>query len=715
MSLNRASRGLPVPTLGALVLVFAGVGAGWLVWSEWHESAAGSPAAAGQEEDQLAAALDHLHKVEAIAQNGAGGVPLLTADLANANPRMRRNALLALRQLGPDARDALASIHERLHDPDARTRFYAIEAYWHIGRDPQDVATVVSPLLGDQDADVRQEAARVLATIGPPSLGPILELLSGEMVAARVPGLQLLRRIGWERSQKRIEELVRKLAHDDGEGICREALLTLMLRGVPTTAEIRELLGEEPAAEPVRRGPPREPGPHEAALHTIIRLGPAGAENLPDLLSLLSAEHERSPAFDLLLAALRSMKNEALPAAPRLLQIFEKITDRRRFDVAWTLAAIGADPQDITRIVTPLLTHEDTYFRFHAGRLCAHVNPDEARRQVWALIPKLSPEEAPAGLAALDALWGLAPEGEEAIPALSRMLENPDNRVTRIAAKALGDIGPGAAPAVPAMLAALHRDPTTLDFWARSAIFEALGKVGPGAKAAMPDILTELNSPRFIESIDYSVHRLEFRPCLGAITAAALIGGADLEVLAVLHMLLAGEDDYVRRTALGWLVRLSPEAPDVLDYLLDRLDQSRGRAGVEDFLAIGNLNVDRREAVEPLTDALNNDDPEIRKAAAWALGKIGHDARAALTVLQGIQADWQNSFYDPDPPAIGLTVSSPYHQIEIWRWHDKNELVRPDPENRRLRGISVAQAAREAVAAIESAPAPLRKVNEISR
>src|SRR5262249_38417107 len=95
-----APRGIPVPSLLQASLIALAVCAGFVVWSQWSGSVAEPVIERDREDDEVASALDHLRELEAIAREGALGLPELIAELTNPNPRLRRNALLALRQLG---------------------------------------------------------------------------------------------------------------------------------------------------------------------------------------------------------------------------------------------------------------------------------------------------------------------------------------------------------------------------------------------------------------------------------------------------------------------------------------------------------------------------------------------------------------------------------------------------------------------------------------
>jgi HEAT repeat protein len=84
-------------------------------------------------------------------------------------------------------------------------------------------------------------------------------------------------------------------------------------------------------------------------------------------------------------------------------------------------------------------------------------------------------------LHAIHALRNKAKEAERVVPVLTTALNDPDAFVRRDAARALGDFGPEAAPAVPALLA-LHKDRDPV----RRAAAEALEKIDSEAAARFP-------------------------------------------------------------------------------------------------------------------------------------------------------------------------------------------------------------------------------------
>jgi HEAT repeat protein len=81
------------------------------------------------------------------------------------------------------------------------------------------------------------------------------------------------------------------------------------------------------------------------------------------------------------------------------------------------------------------------------------------------------------------ALWRVGCS-EAALKGLIEELQRPDSTVRYRAAMALGEIGPAARSAVPALIGALKNDADH-----RPLIAQSLGRIGPDARAAVPALI----------------------------------------------------------------------------------------------------------------------------------------------------------------------------------------------------------------------------------
>lgn len=172
-----------------------------------------------------------------------------------------------------------------------------------------------------------------------------------------------------------------------------------------------------------------------------------------------------------------------------------------------------------------------------------------------------------------------------------KQLKDDDPEVRRAAARALGEKGPGARAAVPALAAALKDK----DLFVRRFSAQALGEIGPEAKSAIPALAGALNDGR-------------------------------KEVVAA---------------AAGALGKMGPDGVTTLtDIAKDKKrDVALRRRSVE---ALGMLGKDAKASVPFLIETLN--DRDLRTEAAVALGAMGPEAREAVATLQGLVKDKDKVF-----------------------------------------------------------------------
>ncbi len=122
----------------------------------------------------------------------------------------------------------------------------------------------------------------------------------------------------------------------------------------------------------------------------------------------------------------------------------------------------------------------------------AHVSFEQPLEEPQRLKPlnEWSEQEA-----AADALGRI---GAAAVPALVKVLDDPDPAIREKAVGVLGRMGAEAAPAVP-KLTLLLNDPHPA---VRRATARTLGQIGPAAKEAVPELMRALLEPASPNAID---------------------------------------------------------------------------------------------------------------------------------------------------------------------------------------------------------------------
>jgi HEAT repeat protein len=180
---------------------------------------------------------------------------------------------------------------------------------------------------------------------------------------------------------------------------------------------------------------------------------------------------------------------------------------------------------------------------------------------------------------------------------LSGALKDDDRRVRLSAVTALGQIGPGAVNAVPALVQTLDDSSGQV-----RAAAVALGKVG---KAALPELVAALDAQ-------------QERVRLGAALALGHAGPDAEEAIPKLIGSLNDSSPEVRAAAAAALGKVGKEA---LPPLIKALNAKEDRVRLGAIEALGHLGPPARDAIPKLITFL--DDGDVRTEAMHALGRIG--------------------------------------------------------------------------------------------
>ena len=208
--------------------------------------------------------------------------------------------------------------------------------------------------------------------------------------------------------------------------------------------------------------------------------------------------------------------------------------------------------------------------------------------------------------ASATALGQIGPAAAEAVPALIKVLGDAERVVRGRAAEALGKIGPAAAEAVPALIKVLG------DAECRPDAAEALGKIGPAAAEAVPALIKALGDAE----------------CAGCRRGPREDAGGRRRGGT-------GADQSARRCRVPPGCRRSP-----------REDRAGGG-----------------EAVPALIKVLGDAEWSVRRDAAEALGKIGPAAAEAVPALIKVLGDAEGSGAPPKPSGrSGLRRPRPYRR-----------------------------------------------------
>lgn len=161
-----------------------------------------------------------------------------------------------------------------------------------------------------------------------------------------------------------------------------------------------------------------------------------------------------------------------------------------RREAATDLGLMGPPAKEAIADLVKALQDADELVRVTAA--AALLKIDATRKDALpVLMAGLQSKRAVVQRVTLESLGDLGPEAHAAVPALTEALQNSGN-LRWLAAEALGHIGPAAAPAVPRLIEVVKsKDPEL-----RGAAIEALGRIGPKAREAAPLLHEEFQRAR---------------------------------------------------------------------------------------------------------------------------------------------------------------------------------------------------------------------------
>lgn len=237
--------------------------------------------------------------------------------------------------------------------------------------------------------------------------------------------------------------------------------------------------------------------------------------------------------------------------------------------------------------------------------------------------------------ARLDAAQALAQLGtlaREAVPALSKTLEDKDPEIRSSAVIALGEIGAAASEAVPAIARRLADE----DWFVCVAAAQALARMGPAARSAIPALSKALQPNGDIR---------QYRPIREAAVAQAILkidpkARSASKAVSLLVDKLLGDDrvdsNGTRVVGARALGDCGPAASSATPALVKRLKDKDGGVRVASAAALVKIAPDKQlpGAVASLVRDLKDADVLTRILAADALGEIGPRARSAVPALE---------------------------------------------------------------------------------
>jgi len=375
--------------------------------------------------------------LSAIAQAGEKAVPSLIKALQN--DKATYWACLVLREIGPDAKDAVPALTEKLKDPRPEIRREAALTLGAMGPAAEAAIPQIAALLADEHA--RNAATFVLG-----ELGQIPADAEATIRAAAKTQDKLLSTVSlWALTR----------VHPDDKDLRREATEQLILR-------LKE----------------KEPFVRVAAARALAALPPAPEITGPIWEKALADADEAT-----LQHALDALASIGAPAVPRLIDALKH--EKVRADVAYILGRIGPAAAPATAALSKLIDDKHARVAHEAVLALGAIGP-AAKEAVPALVQALQqPEDKDSNFCAIACSLGkIGPGAAAAQAVLLEKLASPDGNLSLMSGWALTEICPAsaevAAKTVPVLTGALAQPLPQ----GRELAAEALGRLGPLAKDA---------------------------------------------------------------------------------------------------------------------------------------------------------------------------------------------------------------------------------------
>jgi HEAT repeat protein/DNA-directed RNA polymerase subunit RPC12/RpoP len=363
-------------------------------------------------------------------------VPDLLKACKDSDEFVRRFALDSLKRIGPPAPGDVGQLAGALDDTNVDVRLYAVEALSKMGADAQAGAPVLVKALRDTDARVRQNAALALGKIGAAAreqaVPALADVLKDKDKSVRVAAAESLT-AGFYQRPGDAPKLLELLKHDEPE-VRAQAARGLGRLGRSANAAAPPLTA---AAQD------KEPAVRQAALEALPNVTPPGKELVALLQKALkdSDNEVRKAAID----GLGKCGAEAKPAVPGIADALKE-ADLRKNAIA-ALTKLGPNAREAAPALADLLGDVD--WRAPAAGAIAAVHPSgyQAQKQVVPKLIRVFEQEEGDQQARDKAADALAKIGTEALPSVTRALENNNRWVRLGAANTLGKMGSSARSA----------------------------------------------------------------------------------------------------------------------------------------------------------------------------------------------------------------------------------------------------------------------------
>jgi HEAT repeat protein len=404
-----------------------------------------------------------MRAMSAITEAGTEAVPALTAALTH--PEARYWACIALSEIGPPAKDAVPGLIKVLADEQPQIRLQATIALAEIGPLAKSAVLDLTKLLGDKSEPVRNAAVFALGRIGDKNAAAAIAKIDkpADDYLHTLCTWALARMNPEDKQQQAaaVDLLAAKLGDKDRNAAHMAA------RGIAELEPAAEVI--RPAMEKLLAG-----ADAETADRIFTALASLGTKIMPLAINALK---DSSPARrERAMQVLAKVGPEAATAVPELVKIIQNPDAKHKIEALFVIGAIGPKASAAVPAAVAALSHTDVQVQQTAAFALGKIGP-EAKEAVTPLKKLAASSDDLVKLTAIWALLQIGPRSEDlvkmALPLLTAGLKSTQELVRIEAAISLGEIGKGAASALPALQAAANDSSSSV----REAATEAIKKI----------------------------------------------------------------------------------------------------------------------------------------------------------------------------------------------------------------------------------------------
>jgi HEAT repeat protein len=595
----------------------------------------------------------------------ATAVPKLLIILSNQNPKIRKEAIRALEEIGHQDSDSALALSQALEDEDAEVRKAAARAIEKLGFEDDNTVLALSRALEDENSEVREAVAKALVKIGNeasiPYLLKALGRTDGEDKGLRNYLAQALGRIGAgildpELREQMLED-VYEASEDAKDSFWRHMTFALAEIDSESIFDVSGLLGSGCGKSMEDRAISMLKNLNiKAEVQRILenqkkQTRPRGYGRIARKLAYLCAI-DKEAFFGVREVLERRSSKEKIDSMLEILRGFREV------------AHLDLDQNELIPILHEALKDKSVPVRRKAASTLAALNiKSPSPELVEALIKAVEDEDKDVRALSIETLGKIG--SSVAVPKLIEALDDPERWVKWEAIEALGEIGD--ARAVSKLIDCLQIEDDHVPWTTIKALKEI------GNEASVLGLVKALKVPKSSDR-RYAINALH-ELCVMRENSHLLQAIKNESVISQLLEAIKNEEDISVFEAATYLLEKiggSSVVQALTDILIRHVNPSFRRQAAGAIGAIGD-----KSAKPYLLKALKDEETQI--SAAVALGQLlGNEAIPILR--EEMQPGKSSRFYRGICEALGAIDTEDAFSV-IFSWLDSKDFVSQEDES----------------------------------